>query len=56
LIGHDLTLDRQGIAAAHLARFRKVFLDRLHLIEQADAFENLLNGTVNWNTVIAKAA
>jgi hypothetical protein len=55
-LGPDLTLDRHGIADAHLIKFRKVFRDRLHLIEQAGAFENLLNGNLNWNAVIAKAA
>jgi hypothetical protein len=55
-LGPDLTLDRQGIADAHFIKFRKVFRDRLHLIEQAGAFENLLNGNLNWKTVIAKAA
>jgi hypothetical protein len=55
-IGRDLSFDRHGIADAHLIKFRKVFRDRLHLIEQAGAFENLLNGNLNWNAVIAKAA
>jgi hypothetical protein len=56
LMGTGLKPDRQGIAAAHLMRFRSVFRDRLHLIEQAGAFDSLLNGNVNWKSIASQAA
>ncbi len=56
LMGAGLKFDRDGVVDAHLARFRSVFRDRLRLIEQANAFDSLLGGNVDWRSMAAKAA